>query len=156
MTNGKKRIDEFLEQKLRRSALVQTKSDFQGLLIQKVVSEHKKLTEENRKEKIVKYVLGSFSTFMIGFTIIIGYMSGKTESISTGTTVERSSTLVGRLVYAVQTLFLEVLNFFGVSISSTTVTVALIIFLVIGVFLMGERLFLRGKYKSSVNIVKRS
>src|SRR3989304_6420134 len=99
MTNGKKRIDEFLEQKLRRSALVQTKSDFQGLLMQKVVLEHKKLTEENRKEKIVKYVLGSFSTFMIGFTIIIGYMSGKTESISTGTTVERSTTLVGRLVY---------------------------------------------------------
>ena len=155
MTNGKKRIDEFLEQKLRRSALVQTKSDFQGLLMQKVVLEHKKLTEENRKEKIVKYVLGSFSTFMIGFTIIIGYMSGKTESISTGTTVERSNTLVGRLVYAVQTLFLEVLNFFGVSISSTTVTVALIILLVIGVFLMGERLFLRGKYRSSINIARR-
>ena len=156
MTNGKKRIDEFLEQKLRRSALFQTRSDFQALLMQKIVLEHKKLTEENRKEKIVKYVLGSFSTFMIGFTVVIGYMSSKTESVITGTTVERSNTLVGRLVYAVQTLFIEVLNFFGVSISSTTVTVALIIFLVIGIFLMGERLFLRGKYKSSVNIVKRS
>ena len=152
MTNGKKRIDEFLEQKLRRSALFQTRSDFQALLMQKIVLEHKKLTEENRKEKIVKYVLGSFSTFMIGFTIIIGYMSGKTESISTGTTVERSNTLVGRLVYAVQTLFLEVLEFFGVSISTTTITVALIILLVIGVFLMGERLFLRGKFKSRVQI----
>ena len=155
MTNGKKRIDEFLDQKLSRSALVQPKSDFQKLLMQKVVLEHKKLTEENRKEKIVKYVLGSFSTFMIGFTVVIGYISSKAESITTGTTVERSNTIVGRLVYAIQTLFIEMLNFFGVSISSTTVTVALIILLVIGVFLMGERLFLRGKYRSSINIARR-
>jgi len=158
MTNGKKRIDEFLDQKLSRSALVQTRNDFQKLLMQKVTLEHKKLIEENRKEKIVKYVIGSFSTFMIGFTIVIGYMYGKAESVSSGTNtaVERSNTLIGRLVYAVQSLFLEVLNFFGVSISPTTLTVALIILLVVGVFLMGERLFLRGKYKTSINIIKRN
>jgi len=157
MTNGKKRIDEFLEQKLSRSSLVQTKDDFQKILMQKIVTEHKKLVDENRKEKIVKYALGSFSTFMIGFTIVLGYITSKSESVSSGTNVavERSNTLVGRLVYAVQSVFIEVLNFFGVSISPTTLTVALIIVLVVGVFLMGERLFLRGKYKSGINIIKR-
>ncbi|HEY3251281.1 MAG TPA: hypothetical protein VGK25_09205 [Ignavibacteria bacterium] len=161
MTERNKKIDEFLDQKLRRSILVQPRDDFSQLLMQKVTLEHKRLTEENKKERIVKYVLGSFSTFMIGFTIVMGYLYGKAESTATGsvydvnTTVERSNSLVGRLVTAVQTFFLYVLNFFGVSISATTLNIALIIILVIGIYLIGERLFLRGKYKSSLNIAKR-
>lgn len=148
-----KRIDEFIDHKLRRSDLSRPREDFQKLLMQKVLSEHKRLVEETRKEKIVKYVLSSFSTFMIGFTIVIGYMYGRADSVTSGSgvgAVERSNTLVGRLVTAVQSLFLSILDFFGVSISPSTLNIALIIFLVISVFLIGERLFLRGKYKSSV------
>lgn len=154
MTNGKKRIDELIEQKLSRSALAKPRDDFQKLLMQRITQEHKKLVEESRKEKIVKYVLGSFSTFMIGFTIVMGYLYGKSGAADTGlnTTVERSNTLVGRLVYAVQSLFLTVLDFFGVSISPATLNVAIIIILVISVFLIGERLFLRGRYKSSTQM----
>ena len=159
MTNGKKRIDEFIEQKLSRSNLVKPREDFQELLMQKVTIEHKRLTEENRKERIVKYVLGSFSTFMIGFTVVIGYLYGKSGAVSSdtglSTTVERSNTLVSRLVYGVQWLFLKVLDFFGVSINTTTLNIALIILLVIGIFLIGERLFLRGKYKTGIHTVKR-
>jgi hypothetical protein len=153
MTNGNKKIDEFIDQKLKSSSLIQPREDFTALLMQKAVLEHKRLVEENRKEKIVKFVLGSFSTFMIGFTIVVGYLSGKSGASNTGeTTIVQSNTLVGRLVTAVQSLFITVLDFFGVSISATTLNIALIILLVIGVYLLGERLFLRGKYKSSVQM----
>lgn len=154
MTNGKKQIDEFLDLELGKSKLARPRDDFQKLLMQKVIAEHKKLVEETRKERIVKYVLGAFSTFMIGFTIVIGYLYGKAESVSAASdvnaTVERSNTLVGRLVYAVQWLFLSVLNLLGVSVSPAALNIAIIIILVVTVFLVGERLFLRGKYKSSV------
>jgi len=120
--------------------------------MQKVITEHKRLAEETRKERIVKYVLSSFSTFMIGFTVVIGYMYGNSDAGSSGETVERSNTLVGRLVTAVQSLFLTVLEFFGVSISPATLNVALVILLVVAVFLIGERLFLRGRYRSSVQM----
>jgi hypothetical protein len=154
MTNNHKKIDEFLDHKLRRSSLVQPRSDFQALLMQKVVAEHKKLVEETRKERIVKYALGSFSTLMIGFTIVMGYFYGRAENVTASgdIAVERSNTLVSRLVSAVQSVFLYVLNFFGVSINPTTLNVAIIIILVVGIFLIGERLFLRGRYKSSVQI----
>lgn len=158
MEQRNKKIDDFLEHRLRRSTLVKPREDFSRLLMQKVILEHKRLAEENKKERIVKYVLGSFSTFMISFTIIIGYLYGKAESVASdsgegvSTTVEQSNSLVGRLVTVVQSLFLSVLNFFGISISTTTLNVALIIILVIGIYLIGERLFLRGKYKSSVQL----
>jgi len=157
MTNGNKKIDELLDQKLRKGSIVQPRSDFQKLLMEKVILEHKKLVEETKRERIVKYVLGSFSSLMIGFTVVMGYLSGKSGAGSTLNgvdveTVERSNTLVSRLVSAVQSVFLYVLNFFGVSISTSTLNVALIIILVMAVFLIGERLFLRGKYKSSVQI----
>lgn len=150
MAQINKKIDEFLDQKLRRVPVIQPKEDFTRILMQKVITEHKKLTEETRNERIVKFVLGSFSTFMIGFTVVMGYLYGKSEAITSGSdvTVERSNSLVGKLVTAIQSVFLSVLNFFGVSISSTTLNVALIIMLVVGIFLIGERLFLRGKYKS--------
>jgi len=150
MAQSNKKIDDFLDQKLRRSRVIQPKDDFSKLLMQNIISEHKRLAEETRKERLVKYVLGTFSTFMIGFTVIMGYLYGKSETVASNSelTVERSNTLVGRLVTAVQSVFLYVLNFFGVSISSTTLNIALIILLVIGVYLLGERLFLRGKYKS--------
>jgi hypothetical protein len=66
----------------------------------------------------------------------MGYLYGKAESVASdsgegvSTTVEQSNTLVGRLVTAVQSLFLSVLNFFGISISATTLNVALIILVV--------------------------
>jgi hypothetical protein len=156
MANSNKKIDDFLEQNLRKSSLVQPRSDFQALLMQKVIAEHKRLVEETRKERIVKYVLSSFSTLMIGFTIVMGYLSGKSGNVnpSGDIAVEQSNNLVSRLVSAVQSVFLYVLNFFGVSISPSTLNIALIIILVVGVFLMGERLFLRGKYKSNVKIAK--
>jgi len=150
MAQSNKKIEEFLDQKLRRSSVMAPREDFSRLLMQKVITEHKRLTEESRKERIVKYVLGSFSTFMIGFTVVIGYLYGKSDTITSGSevTVERSNSIVGKLVSAIQSVFISVLNFFGVSISTTTLNVALIIILVVGVFLIGERLFLRGRYKS--------
>jgi len=150
MAQSNRKIDDFLDQKLRRVPVIQPKDDFSKILMQKVITEHKRLTEETKKERIVKFVLGFFSTFMIGFTVVIGYLYGKSDVITSGSevTVERSNSMAGKLVTAIQSVFLSVLNFFGVSISPTTLNIALIILLVIGVYLLGERLFLRGKYKS--------
>ena len=75
---------------------------------------------------------------MIDFTVVIGYMYGKSDTVSSGETVKRSNTLAGRLVTAMQSLFLNVLEFFGLSISPATVNVALIILLIVTVFLIGE------------------
>jgi hypothetical protein len=47
---------------------------------------------------------------------------------------------------------MSVLDFFGVSITSGSLSIILVVFLVVAVFLIGERLFLRGRFKSGMQL----
>lgn len=158
MRDKNKYIEEFLESKLRKSGLKKTSGDFTKHLMGRITAENKALLEERKGDRIVKYAIGSFSFLILGFTVLLGVLSGKssvqtTESTGVGfDTVQTSNALIEKLLFYVQSFFMNILNFFGLSISSGSLTIILVVALVVAVFLFGERLFLRGRYKSSVQL----
>jgi hypothetical protein len=150
MRDKEKYIDEILEAKLRKSKLSAPTSDFTSHLMKNGLFGYTK------RDRIVKYVIGSFSFMMLAFTFAMGFIS-KSASVnseeSTGVafdTMQRSNSILETMIYYIQSFFTNVLSFFGVSLSSSSINIILVVILVAAVYLVGERLFLRGKLKSSM------
>jgi hypothetical protein len=158
MRDKNKYIDEFIEGKLRKSSLKGTSSDFSAHLMKRISAEHKALVEERKSDRIVKYAIGSFSFLMLGFTFLLGILSksGRTSGSETSDvgieTIQSSNSFIGSVIYYIQKFFLDVLEFFGVSLTPGSMTIIMVVALVVLVFIAGERLFLRGKLKSSIQM----
>lgn len=158
MREKSKYIEDITESRLRSSRLSKTSGDFTKHLMQRIAAENKALVEERKSERIVKYAIGSFSMLIIGFTVTLGVLSGASrqgadESAGIGfNTVQTSNSLIEQLLFYIQSFFLNALKFFGVSLDSGTLNIILIIVLLVAVFMAGERLFLRGKLKSTVQL----
>jgi hypothetical protein len=158
MRDKNKYIDEIIEGRLRSSRVSRTTGDFTKHLMQRISAENKALAEERKSERIVKYAIGSFSFFVIAFTVGLGIIT-TTESRNTGSTtgvgfdsVQTSNSLIEQMLYYIQQFFISALNFFGLSLDSGSVNIMLIVVVLVAVFLIGERLFLRGRMKSSIQM----
>ncbi len=158
MRDKNKYIDEILDVKLRKSKLSAATGDFTSHLMKRIIAENKALMEEKKSDRIVKYVIGSFSFMMLALTLFLGFIS-KTSSVNSDETIsvafdtlQRSNSILETMVYYIQSLFTNVLSFFGLSLSSGSVNIILVVILVAAVYLIGERLFLRGKLKSSMQV----
>jgi hypothetical protein len=156
MRDKDKIIDEALEARLRKSRSYKASGDFTQHLMKRIMAENKALQEERKSDRVVKYIIGSFSFLMLAFTFLLGYISKSASgSESTGEvfeTVQRSNSLLSSMVYYVQVFFRNVLEFFGVSLSSSSINIILVVLLVAVIYLVGERLLLRGKLRSGVQV----
>ena len=156
MANTNRKIEEFIDGKLRSSRIERTSDNFSALLMKRIAVEHKSALEESKSDRLVKYAIGSFSMLIIGFTLVLGFISGTTSSagsrqngIDIGPAMETSNNYLELFLSFIQSVFVGALNFLGVTFSSRTITIVLLIALVAAVFLIGERFVLRGKLRSS-------
>lgn len=153
MRDKNKFIDEIIDAKLKKSSLKNTTGDFAQHLMKRITAENKALAEERKSDRIVKYVIGSFSFFMIAFTFALGFLSRKSTSgsnESTGIafdTMQRSTSFFENMVFYIQDFFTKALSFFGLSLSSGSVNIILVVVLIAVIYLVGERLIMRGKLK---------
>ncbi len=158
MRDKEKYIEDFLESRLRRSDLKRTSGDFTGHLMKRITAENKALLEERKSDRIVKYAIGSFSFMMLAFTFGLGIMSkrqsaGTSDATGIGfDTMQTSNSFIETVLMYIQRFFMGVLEFFGVSISPGSVTIMLVVILVAAIFFIGERVLLRGRFRSSVQM----
>jgi hypothetical protein len=158
MRDKEKYIEEFLESRLRKSELKRTSGDFTGHLMKRITAENKALLEERKSDRIVKYAIGSFSFLMLAFTIGIGIISKRETNATSDAsgigfdTMQTSNSFIETVLIYIQRFFMGVLEFFGVSMSPGSVTIMLVVILVVAIFFIGERVLLRGKYRSSIQM----
>ncbi len=156
MRDKNKYIDEIIDAKLRKSSLKDTSGDFTQHLMKRIIAENKALAEERKGDRIVKYVIGSFSFLMIAFTFTLGFIarSSRVSNEESGSiafdTMQRSNSILETLVYYVESFFSNVLSFFGVSLSSGSVNIILVVALVALVYFIGERLIMKSRLKQSM------
>ena len=79
MRDKNKYIDEILEAKLRKSKLSSATGDFTSHLMKRITAENKALLEERKSDRVVKYIIGSFSFLMLAFTFTLGFISEFTD-----------------------------------------------------------------------------
>jgi hypothetical protein len=153
-----RKIDEFIEGKLRQTKLESTSSDFKQFVIKRVKSEYKTYGEEERRDRIAKYIIGVFSAIMVGFTVILGYIAKsdidstvKSTGITIEPTVETSNNILQQFLSYIQSFFINLLGMLGLSASPQTVSIVIGLVLAVIFYVVADRVFLKGRLKSIRN-----
>jgi len=149
-----KRIDKYLEDKLRGSEVHSTSGDFTRGLMFRIQEESSLAKEESKRDKLAKYIIGSFSALAIIFTIIIGILSGsnntvkQTGNFSIEPTIETSNNYLSQFLSFMSGIFNKALELLGLSFSSQTFGIIVGLLIAITLFMLADRIFIRGKVRS--------
>ena len=151
----KRKIDEFIESKLRQAKLENTSSDFSRFVMKRVSSEYKSYVEEEKRDRVAKYIIGAFSSLMVVFTFILGYLAKsdinstvKSTGINIEPTVETSNNIVLQFLGYIQNFFVNVLAMLGLTATPQTISMIVGLVLVVAFYFLADRYFLKGKLKS--------
>lgn len=154
----KRKIEEFINSKLRQAKLENTSSDFNSFVMKRVSSEYKSYVEEEKRDRVAKYIIGAFSTLMVIFTFILGFLAksdinsaAQSTGISIEPTVETSNGIVMQFLSYIQNFFVNVLAMLGLTATPQTVSLIIGFILVVVFYFLADRVFLKGKLKSVRN-----
>jgi hypothetical protein len=143
----------FIENKLRKAEVKTTSGNFTKLLMNRVNAESNTALEENKRDRVAKYIIGSFIFLTIAFTVLAGlFSSSKTENvtkdISFEPAIDTSSNYFWQFIDGVSSFFVNALDVVGLSISIETVSIIAGLLLVLTLFFLADKIFIRGKLKS--------
>jgi hypothetical protein len=151
----KRKIEEFINSKLRQAKLENTSSDFSGFVMKRVSSEYKSYVEEEKRERVAKYIIGAFSAMMVIFTFIVGFLAksdinsaAQSTGISIEPTVETSNNIVLQFLGYIQNFFVNVLAMLGLTATPQTISLIIGFILIVIFYFLADRVFLKGKLKS--------
>jgi hypothetical protein len=151
----KRKIEEFIENKLRQAKLENTSSDFSQFVMKRVRSEYKSFAEEEKRDRVAKYIIGAFSALMVIFTFILGFLAksdinsaAQSTGITIEPTVETSNNIVLQFLGYIQNFFVNVLAMLGLTATPQSISLIVGLVLVILFYFLADRVFLKGKLKS--------
>lgn len=156
--NDQKKIEEYLDNRLRNARLVKPSEEFTSGLMFKIQEESKLAKEESKRDRIAKYIIGSFSSLVIVVTVIIGILSGShpssnvTKNFSIEPTIETSNNYLNQFFTFIQNIFSKVLDLLGLSFSSSSFGIVVGLLIAVTLFLLADKLLVRGKLKSRQSI----
>jgi hypothetical protein len=152
-----KKIEEFLENKIRNSSqTIKTSDDFTGLLMKRITAENNLIADEARNDKIARNIIISFVSLIVVMLGLIVFSSGGNSNDATNSNtvkiqpaVQTSNDMISQMLTFFKNIFLEVFEFLGLNLSFNTFMIFLIIIAVVAVFMLVEKLVVRSKLKSS-------
>ena len=155
MSLQERKINDFIENKLRQAKLENTAPGFTQFVMKRAGTEYKSFAAEEKQDRLAKYIIGIFSTLMVVFTVFMGYiaksdLSSKVKStgVSIEPTVETSNNFLQNIPLYVQAFFMKVLGLFGLSLSPQSASIIGGLVLAALLYFIADRIFLRGKLKS--------
>ncbi len=150
-----RKINEFIESKLRKSKPEAASGDFTSFVMKRMQSEYKSMKAEVRRERIAKYIIGAFSSLMVIFTVIIGYLAKseigsevKSTGIKIEPTVETSNNILQQFLAFMSAFFENVLGFFGLTATTQNISIIIGLVLIVLFYFLADRVLLKGRLKS--------
>ncbi len=150
-----RKINELIESKLRKSRQADASDDFTSFVMKRVKSEYSSFAAEARRDRIAKYIIGAFSSLVLIFTIVIGFIAKSevsSEVESTGIriepTVETSNNIVQQFLSYISTFFENVLGFFGLSATVQNLSIIIGLILIVVFYFLADRVLLKGRLRS--------
>jgi hypothetical protein len=141
---------------LRRSPLTRTSVNFTQSLMEKAAAERRYAVEDIKRDRIAKYIIGIFISLILAVTIMIGYASKRevssgieTSSVKIQPTIETSTNYLQKFSELIESASLKVISILGFSANSDMLTIIFYIILLIAFYLAADRIFLKGRLKSS-------
>lgn len=138
MSEGKKNMDLYFEEKIKNSLKNTTSEYFSNNLMHKVSREIQFAQEDKKTEKMTFKLIGSIALVLLGFLFTFGYFfAGSVES--TGT----ESTLLEDITFTINKYLYEIQSVIGFRLDAKTLLFGLTLFIVIALYSASDKFIFR-------------
>ena len=152
--NNQKKIEDFIDDRLRRSGTSKPSVDFTSSLMLRIQEESRLAKEESKRDTIAKYIISVFCSLVVIGTIAIGILTGSKKSMSISKNfsiepaIETSNNYFNQFLTLIQNFFSRVLDVFGLTYSPRSFEIILGLLLIISLFMLADRILVKSKLKS--------
>ncbi|HRE40232.1 MAG TPA: hypothetical protein PLG90_02780 [Ignavibacteria bacterium] len=137
MQSGNKEIDKILDKKLKNALMKKTSDEFTDNLMKQINLSHQFAKEDKKESKVLVYITGGISLFILSFLILIGvFYESSPGSSRTKNVFNNFSTLL-------QENILAIYNKIGISFSLEYLLIILMIIVFIAMSNVTDKIFLR-------------
>ena len=140
MQDDSKNIDSYLEENIRISLKASASPNFSLELMKRVELEKEFAKEDVKTERIVRYIIGSLTSLMVVFAIIIGFVMKTNED---GKEISYFNSLINTFSTFVENVSLTAAETFGFAFNFETGIVILLIMVCVFLFSFAEKIIFR-------------
>lgn len=154
MDNNKK-IEEFLEAKLRGAGGYKPSGDFGRNLMVRIHEENVVAREEKKTNKLAKYIIGGFSSFVVGLTIILGLLSRSKSTVSAPgrfniePALDTSNNYINRFFGFISDMFGKAMDLLGLSSTPRAIELVAALLIAFVLFMIADKIFVRGRLRTN-------
>jgi hypothetical protein len=142
--NKNKNFDSFLDDNIRNSLSYRTSEDFIFEMAKRVELENEFHKEDVKTQKIAKYVIGGFVTFLAAFSFMFAFaLSSNSDSKDAGF----FSGLIGRFTNLIESISIFTTENLGFAFDFQTGMVILLAMICIVVFSIADKVIIKKGYK---------
>ncbi|MCB0722410.1 MAG: hypothetical protein KDC73_04520 [Ignavibacteriae bacterium] len=134
MSEGKKNMDLYFDEKLKNALKGRPSEYFSNNLMHKVSQEIQFAQEDKKTEKVTFKLMGSIALVMIGLTIAFGFFFARSTPDTTAETsmIEDFTITINKILYDIQSAI-------GVTFDVQTILFVLTLLLIIAVFTASDK-----------------
>lgn len=138
MSEGKKNMDLYFEEKIKRSLKNTTSEYFSNNLMHKVSQEIQFAQEDKKTEKFTLKLIGSIALVLFGFAVTFGYFFANSVS-----TTGAESTFLEDVTFTINKYLYDIQSVIGFQLDAKTLLFGLTLFIVIALYSASDRFIFR-------------
>jgi hypothetical protein len=138
MSEGKKNMDLYFEEKIKRSLKNTTSEYFSNNLMHKVTQEIQFAQEDKKTEKFTLKLIGSIALVLFGFAVTFGYFFASSVD-----TTGAQSTFLEDITFTINKYLYDIQSVLGFQLDAKTLLFGLTLFIVIALYSASDRFIFR-------------
>jgi hypothetical protein len=144
MADGKNNIDSFLDIKIRNSLSSDTSPEFSFDLMKRIELEKEFAEQDNKTDKMVKYITGGLISFLIAVTLLL---SSLLKTGKDGTEVSYFNRIIERFSDFIEYVSVMASENIGIAFNMKTGIIILLVMFCVFVFSFADRILLKKSMK---------
>ncbi len=138
MSEGKKNMDLYFEEKIKRSLKNTTSEYFSNNLMHKVSQEIQFAQEDKKTEKFTLKLIGSIALVLFAFAVTFGYIFASSVN-----TTGAESTFLEDITFTINKYLYDIQSVIGFQLDAKTLLFGLTLFIVIALYSASDRFIFR-------------
>ena len=138
MSEGKKNMDLYFEEKIKNSLKNTTSEYFSNNLMHKVSREIQFAQEDKKTEKMTLKLMGSIALVLLGFVFTFGYFFASSME-----TTGAETSILEDITFTINKYFYEIQSVLGFQLDAKTLLFGITLFIIIALYSASDRFIFR-------------
>lgn len=138
MSEGKKNMDLYFEEKIKNSLKGSTSEYFSNNLMHKVSREIQFAQEDKKTEKMTWKLMGSIAVVLLGFVFTFGYFFA-----ASSTTSGAETSMLEDITFTINKYFYDIQSALGFQLNIETMLFGVTLFIIVALYSLSDRFIFR-------------